>query len=900
MAEEKINRNPWISVELADAVGMATNPVSPSMKTARLIQNLQSHIKSGMLKTRPGYTLKYALPSDSSIYYDPADTTKGFLNFHTFTDKQADPEGKEITCLIQKGTISAISGSGVADTQNMLCFWVSHSWNGTAWVEGWQWINKTIITKVTTGSDVTYPNMIYFFGTGGYGVNGLIGWTIYNKTKDQYAKIIATQISAGNTVVQHTAYTSNWEVDDVLIICKNFVDLTAMQELYDNLTWDEIQFHTVLNDLRIGFGGKENRPGLMVGYRKNYLMLSEFDFTNLHSEINASVTELFSTTDGVILTTAIADRNAYGIDLNAVAGSIAANTYYFRLTGLLDGYMEQLLAENQITVAGGDDDIEIYPFAYINKLDPRITEFNIYKSTNNSVFYKIKSNTIRSSEFSNTVWKIDEQGKYIYVKDADLIKDENAATPTSDFDSIGDWTAQYLWGCTFESEDDDIGLLDTVTMTVASPCVVTKNNHGLSDGQKIRFYTTGALPTGIIADTDYFVKEIGINTFNIAATQGGTNIDTTGTQSGVHSIKSGLRTPQNGSYFLLWKSIQGFSMIMKLTSGVITYKTQKVSLSFYAKTNVDGITLKIGSISPYPNPFGEPVIEYQEVSLSNDGDWHLHTVTMDIYGKIVFEANGSSSGNVITRIGIDNIVVQISDYLLSGLDNGAEMKSELGYNPTFNLVKGWDQALVYRGRTFYLNPYVEKRYENYILKSHIHSNGSFMYDIASFGEYGEIEKFDSNECVGMIILPTGSLLILKDRSALIVDTETLSPTEPVYWISCKSKNTIVDINGVIRWCGDEDIYVYAIGGGGIKGILNETIRDLYLAITDKTKLQAVRDKFNTYRVRIYDTTNKTEYLLTENGWVREVRNLFPQVYRQGENNRIYFLNAGNIYLVDEA
>ena len=75
----------------------------------------------------------------------------------------------------------------------------------------------------------------------------------------------------------------------------------------------------------------------------------------------------------------------------------------------------------------------------------------------------------------------------------------------------------------------------TVTMTIASPCVVTWTGHGFAGGEEISFTTTGALPTGLTAGTVYFVKFINANTFNVSATSGGANINTSGSQSGVHS-----------------------------------------------------------------------------------------------------------------------------------------------------------------------------------------------------------------------------------------------------------------------------------------------------------------------------------------------------------------------------
>lgn len=77
-----------------------------------------------------------------------------------------------------------------------------------------------------------------------------------------------------------------------------------------------------------------------------------------------------------------------------------------------------------------------------------------------------------------------------------------------------------------------------VTMTIAAPGVVTWNAHGLTDGQKVKFSTTGALPTGLTAGTTYYVVNAAANTFQVAATLGGAAIATTSTQSGAHTVET--------------------------------------------------------------------------------------------------------------------------------------------------------------------------------------------------------------------------------------------------------------------------------------------------------------------------------------------------------------------------
>lgn len=83
----------------------------------------------------------------------------------------------------------------------------------------------------------------------------------------------------------------------------------------------------------------------------------------------------------------------------------------------------------------------------------------------------------------------------------------------------------------------------TVTITIANPGVVTYTNHGFITGTPIVFTTTGALPTGLVAGTMYYILTVlDANTFTLAATIGGTVITTTGAQSGVHTATVNVST----------------------------------------------------------------------------------------------------------------------------------------------------------------------------------------------------------------------------------------------------------------------------------------------------------------------------------------------------------------------
>lgn len=82
----------------------------------------------------------------------------------------------------------------------------------------------------------------------------------------------------------------------------------------------------------------------------------------------------------------------------------------------------------------------------------------------------------------------------------------------------------------------------TITVTIATPGVITWTAHGLAAYSPVYFTTTGALPTGLAINTTYYVvagASLTTNTFELATSVSNavanTPINTTGTQSGTHT-----------------------------------------------------------------------------------------------------------------------------------------------------------------------------------------------------------------------------------------------------------------------------------------------------------------------------------------------------------------------------
>lgn len=80
----------------------------------------------------------------------------------------------------------------------------------------------------------------------------------------------------------------------------------------------------------------------------------------------------------------------------------------------------------------------------------------------------------------------------------------------------------------------------TVTISNASPAVVSWTSHGLQIGVGVKFTTNGTLPSPLVPSTTYYIVAAGFgaNSFEIATAPGGTAINTTTPGSGTHTATS--------------------------------------------------------------------------------------------------------------------------------------------------------------------------------------------------------------------------------------------------------------------------------------------------------------------------------------------------------------------------
>jgi len=799
----------WKSIDLLDIKGgMATNPVDPGNKFAKRLLNVYPHEKPGALVLRKGYAPKYMPPADDTI------TSSEYLNFGVFFDRQADPNGKEIICLIQKGIVNALKDEHgeviTPETMQGFWFWSRPYWDGVQWLNNWQWVNRTIITKITETDD-GYSTHFKIFGSAQHQIfdDTLIGWTVYNLTQGQLSKIITNKIESTSTWINIALVNSDWDTGDVLIISRCWLDIEAHLEFYNNVKKEDIVFHRINNDLRIGFGGKENRPGLMFGYRKSFRLIDKIDFTNPHINLLENDAILnYSKTDGMILEPHILG-DQYGIQIIKSGGTLTAAKYYFRLTGIIDGYQEQYIADANVEV-NGSENITIRPYIQSGYESRRVTKLRVYAGTDNITFYKLSEYIISQDTWEQPNLVLEDDGRLfapaVKFQDAgEYHTNSNAMSLTNESDSAGLWLNLEYGNAGLESVSD--------------------------------FIFAGGM----------------------------------------------VVTPQDGSYLLRWYLKPPKTGILTIISPHISYAVRKLNIQFKIIAQY-AATIRISTYNSS---------DYVDVDVPRQ-IWAQVDVDLTVDQRILITTVGDQP--VLQAFGLDKMTITNPE--VNEIIYGADMSLELGYEPTKNLVKGWDQAIISRGRAYYLNPYVEKRYENFLLVSHIHSNNSFMWDIASFGNFRELDKKDSNKAIAIELLPNNEILILKDSSiTTLADDGLIGITrEPVYGIDCISRGSVVNINGLVFWCGKEEIYILNIGRSLIpEPMLKNTIRDLYLAITDKDKIFGTRNRFNTFRIRVNDSQQKAEYLLTEDGWVEERKWHYPEIYRGGYSNKLYFLNNGSIY-----
>lgn len=146
--------------------------------------------------------------------------------------------------------------------------------------------------------------------------------------------------------------------------------------------------------------------------------------------------------------------------------------------------------------------------------------------------------SLRRAELRRNVWRCATRKAILRAFDTDTqqVTFPAYAAGTSYAVNAVTLSGELLW---FSALPDKIA---TFTATVATPAVFSLTAHGFVAGTPVTLSTTGALPTGLAANTVYYVIAAGLtaNAFEVSATLAGAAINTTGTQSGTHTVTAGM------------------------------------------------------------------------------------------------------------------------------------------------------------------------------------------------------------------------------------------------------------------------------------------------------------------------------------------------------------------------
>jgi microcystin-dependent protein len=201
---------------------------------------------------------------------------------------------------------------------------------------------------------------------------------------------------------------------------------------------------------------------------------------------------------------------------------------------------------------------------------------------------------------------------------------------------------------TYEDLFEFLCFSETFTVTIASPAVFTvSGGHVFKYGDRLRFTTTGALPTGLTAGTDYYVQNAGLTStqFRVSTSVGGSDVNTSGSQSGVHTSRIFNDGVGDGSTTFNVPDYRG--VVLRGVDDGKTYDTNRVLGSYQADGNKahthTGTTASDGAhthtVGSYLNTGGS---SSNCISTNNNGNTavtansdgnHTHTFTSDSSGN---------------------------------------------------------------------------------------------------------------------------------------------------------------------------------------------------------------------------------------------------------------------------
>jgi microcystin-dependent protein len=158
----------------------------------------------------------------------------------------------------------------------------------------------------------------------------------------------------------------------------------------------------------------------------------------------------------------------------------------------------------------------------------------------------------------------------------------------------------------------------TFTVTIASPGVFTATAHGLVAGDKLHFTTTGGLAAGLSVNTDYYVIASGLTSsnFEVSATRGGSAVNTSGSQSGIHTFYISNYGKGDGSTTFNIPDMRGYTPYGYLSSDA-NFNVLNVPNTYAGEKNHQLITAELASHSHIVNYYSGNSSSTQPIANTN-------------------------------------------------------------------------------------------------------------------------------------------------------------------------------------------------------------------------------------------------------------------------------------------
>lgn len=346
--------------------------------------------------------------------------------------------------------------------------------------------------------------------------------------------------------------------------------------------------------------------------------------------------------------------------------------------------------------------------------------------------------------------------------------------------------------------DANTGYQDvTVTMTIASPCVVSSSTIIFADGTPITLVTTGALPTGLLPGITYYVKYLTSGTFNLA-----TSATASATISGV--------------------TITG-------TAGQFSCTASSISLAVGQSLAISGTYGGTGSITGYTNP-----TTYYIIATNGSTTFTLSTTAG---GAGVTTTAGTPTGLTYTLSTTINT---------SGTQSGTQAVSPRGI--LLSSLLGADS-----GCPLYQNTFTVSDASRFLLVFGTNDYGSTTLDpmLIRWSDQESLTTWNpaiTNQA-GSVRLSHGSEIVttLQSRQEILVWTDSslyalqyLGP--PYVWssqllgdnISIIGPNAAAMASGISYWMGVDKFYKY---DGRVQTLRCDLLRYVYNDINRQQALQ---------------------------------------------------------------